>query len=89
MFHPLAFTKTFAMAGSTLLAVTVVPVLCTLLVRGPFHSEDRNVVMKLLLRLYDPCLDFALRRRKTVLALAGLLLGCAGIVAFGRVAPRT
>ena len=83
MFHPLAFTKTFAMAGSTLLAVTVVPVLCTLLVRGPFHSEDRNVVMKLLLRLYDPCLDFALRRRKTVLALAGLLLGCAGIVAFG------
>jgi Cu(I)/Ag(I) efflux system membrane protein CusA/SilA len=38
LFHPLAFTKTFAMAGSTLLAVTIVPVLCTWLVRGPFHS---------------------------------------------------
>ncbi len=83
LFHPLAFTKTFAMAGSTLLAVTIVPVLCTVLVRGPFHSEDRNVVMKLLLRIYDPCLSFALRRRKTVLGLASLLLACAGVVAFG------
>ncbi len=50
LFHPLAFTKTFAMIGSTLLAVTIVPVLCTWLVRGPFHSEDRNIVMRLLLR---------------------------------------
>ncbi len=83
MFHPLAFAKTFAMASSTLLAVTIVPVLCTLLVRGPFHSEDRNIVMQFLLRLYDPCLDFVLRRRKTVLALAALLLAIACLVAFG------
>ena len=48
LFHPLAFTKTFAMVGSTLLAVTIVPVLCSWLVRGPFHSEDRNIVMKCL-----------------------------------------
>ncbi len=53
-FHPLAFTKTFAMIGSTLLAVTIVPVLCTWLVRGPFHSEERNVVMRLLLRALRP-----------------------------------
>jgi Cu(I)/Ag(I) efflux system membrane protein CusA/SilA len=83
MFHPLAFTKTFAMIGSTLLAVTVVPVLCTWLVRGPFHSEDRNIVMKFLLRLYDPCLDFALARRKTVLAIAAALLAAACVLAFG------
>ncbi|MDQ3621421.1 MAG: CusA/CzcA family heavy metal efflux RND transporter [Verrucomicrobiota bacterium] len=83
LFHPLAFTKTFAMIGSTLLAVTIVPVLCTWLVRGPFHSEDRNIVMRVLLRIYEPVLDFALRRRKTILALAALLLGCAIIVAFG------
>src|SRR5262249_29659141 len=68
LFHPLAFTKTFAMIGSTLLAVTIVPVLCTVLVRGPFHSEDRNVIMRLLLRLYDPVLDWALAHRRTVLA---------------------
>ena len=83
LFHPLAFTKTFAMVGSTLLAVTIVPVLCTWLVRGPFHPEERNLVMKTLLRLYDPALDFALRRRKTVLGLAALLLTLAIIVAFG------
>ncbi len=83
MFHPLAFAKTFAMISSTVLAVTVVPVLCTVLVRGPFHSEEKNIVMQFLLRLYEPCLDFALRRRKTVLAWAALLLATACIVAFG------
>lgn len=83
LFHPLAFTKTFAMIGSTLLAVTIVPVLCTWLVRGPFHAEDRNIVMRVLLRLYDPALDFALRRRRTILALAALLLAGAVVVAFG------
>ena len=74
LFHPLAFTKTFAMIGSTLLAVTVVPVLCALLVRGPFHSEQDNWVMRGLLRLYDPALDWALRHRKSVIALAAAML---------------
>ena len=73
LFHPLAFAKTFAMLGSTLLAVTIVPVLCTLLVRGPFHSEERNVVMRLLLKLYDPALDFALRNRGAVLTAAAII----------------
>ncbi len=83
LFHPLAFTKTFAMIGSTLLAVTIVPVLCALLVRGPFHREEDNIVMRALLRIYDPVLDWALRRRKTVLALAALLLVSALTLAFG------
>src|SRR5687768_16428160 len=87
LFRPLAFTKTFAMIGATLLALTIVPVLCTWLVRGPFHSEDRNLVMRALLRLYDPLLDWALRRRKTVLTLASLLLVFALIIAFGLPAP--
>ena len=74
LFHPLAFTKTFAMIGSTLLAVTIVPVLCVTLVRGPFHSEQKNVVMRLLLRIYDPVLDWALEHRKAVLTIAALML---------------
>src|SRR4029434_7025998 len=81
--HPLAFTKTFAMIGSTLLAVTIVPVLCSMLVRGPFHGEDRNFVMKLLLRIYDPVLEWALRHRKTVIAGAAGLLAVALVLAFG------
>ena len=87
LFHPLAFTKTFAMVGSTLLAVTIVPVLCTWLIRGPFHSEERNVVMRGLLRLYEPALDFALRRRAFVLSIAGVLLFLAMLIAFGLPRP--
>jgi Cu(I)/Ag(I) efflux system membrane protein CusA/SilA len=83
LFHPLAWTKTFAMIGSTLLAVTVVPVLCSLLVRGPFHAEDRNLIMRLLLKIYDPVLNWALRHRKTVIGAAALLLATALVVAFG------
>jgi Cu(I)/Ag(I) efflux system membrane protein CusA/SilA len=49
-------------------------VLCTLLVRGPFQSEERNIVMRALLKLYDPTLDFALKNRATVLAAAALIL---------------
>ena len=81
LFHPLAFTKTFAMIGSTLLAVTIVPVLCSVLVRGPFHREEENVVMRWLLRLYEPVLDWALRHRKTVLGMALAMLAGAGFLA--------
>ncbi len=87
LFHPLAFTKTFAMIGSTLLAVTLVPVLCSLLVRGPFHSEDRNIVMKFLLRIYEPTLDWALEHRKTVIGIAFLILATALLTAFGLPRP--
>src|SRR5678815_4711646 len=75
------------MAGATLLAVTIVPVLCTLLVRGPFHSEDRNWIMRILLRIYNPVLDWALKHRKTVMSFAALLLAIALVIAFGL--PRT
>jgi Cu(I)/Ag(I) efflux system membrane protein CusA/SilA len=87
LFHPLAWTKTFAMVGATVLAVTLVPVLCTLLVRGPFHAEERNWVMRFLLRLYDPILDWALVHRKTVLSLAAALLASCAVLAFGLPAP--
>ena len=56
LFHPLAFTKTFAMIGSTFLAMTLVPVLCSFLVRGPFHREADHFLMRWLLRIYDPSL---------------------------------
>ncbi len=70
LFHPLAFTKTFAMAGATLIAITLVPVLCTLLLGGRFHAEDDNPVMRVLQRLYRPVLAFALRQRTLTLLLA-------------------
>ncbi len=87
LFHPLAFTKTFACVGATLLAVTLVPVLCSLLVKGPFHREEDNWVMKVLLRVYDPALDWALAHRKSVLGLAALVLLVSQVVAWGLPRP--
>lgn len=70
LFHPLAFTKTFAMIGATLLSVTLVPALCTLLIRGKIHNEDDNYLMRFLLGLYRPTLAFALRHRVITISLA-------------------
>ena len=83
LFHPLAYTKSFALLGAVLLALTAVPVFCTILVRGPFKPESENWLMKYLLRLYDPALNWALGHRKTVLSLAGALLAASCLVAFG------
>jgi Cu(I)/Ag(I) efflux system membrane protein CusA/SilA len=95
LFHPLAYTKTFACLGATLLAVTLVPVLCTFLVRGPFHAEEDNWIMKFLLRAYDPALNWSLRHRGLVLGLAAVILAASQVVAWGlprpwldRLAPR-
>ena len=83
LFHPLAYTKSFALLGATILAITAVPVFCTLLVRGPFKPEHENWLMKFLLKAYNPSLDWALTHRKTVLSLAFTLLSTCVAVAVG------
>ena len=83
LFHPLAYTKSFALLGAVLLAITAVPVFCTILVRGPFKPESENWLMKFLLRGYEPTLNWALVHRKTVLALAVTLLAITSVIAFG------
>lgn len=69
LFHPLAFTKTFAIAGSALITITLVPMLMTLFMKGKFHDERKNPVMKFFSKLYDPVLRLALKYRKTTLAI--------------------
>ena len=81
LFHPLAFTKTLAVLAATFIAVTLVPVLCTLLLGGTFHSEDDNPVMRVLRRAYKPALSAALTHRVATLAIAGVLFAGALIVA--------
>jgi Cu(I)/Ag(I) efflux system membrane protein CusA/SilA len=77
MFHPLAFTKTFAMVCSTLIAVTLVPVLCTFLIRGKLHREDANPVMHALGMIYKPVLRWALKHRITTLSAAVVVFASA------------
>src|SRR5437773_9712336 len=83
LFHPLAFTKTFAMAGATIIAVTLVPVLCTLLLRRKVHPEQANPVMRTLHFIYRPVLRFALNHRLVTVAFAALLFAGAIFVATG------
>jgi copper/silver efflux system protein len=83
LFHPLAFTKTFAVLAATIIAVTLVPVLCSLLLGGRFHSEDDNPVMRALHRLYRPVLHTALRHRGLTVGAAALLFAGALVLARG------
>lgn len=74
LFKPLAFTKTFSMFFAAMLGITLVPVLMTLLVRGKITPEKRNPVNRLLIRGYQPLVNFVLRYRWfTILAALAVL----------------
>jgi len=74
MFHPLAFTKTFAIAGSAFITITLVPMLMTLFMKGKMYSEKKNPIMRVFNKVYDPLLRLALKYRKTTLGLNILAL---------------
>ncbi|MEN3111168.1 efflux RND transporter permease subunit [Uliginosibacterium paludis] len=74
LFAPLAFTKTWAMAASAALAVTLVPVLMGYLIRGRIPDEQKNPLNRALIALYRPLLDRVLAWPKTSLAVAGVAL---------------
>jgi Cu(I)/Ag(I) efflux system membrane protein CusA/SilA len=70
LFKPLAYTKTFAMLFSSMLAVTLTPVLMTLFIRGKIRPEEKNPLSIILHWLYSPIARIALRFPKTLLLLA-------------------
>jgi copper/silver efflux system protein len=74
LFHPLAFTKTFAMAGSALLAITLLPVLMSWFMRGKMPRESANPVSRFCIRLYSPVIRWVLEWKKTTIALNLLAL---------------
>jgi len=69
LFAPLAYTKTFAMAGAAALSITLVPVLMLLFIRGRVLPEHRNPVSRLLIWLYRPVIGWITRWKKlTIIA---------------------
>lgn len=74
LFRPLAFTKTFVLIGSAIIAITLVPMLMTFLTRGKFRSENRNPITRILNSLYAPVIRWVLKYRKTTIALNILAL---------------
>ncbi|HSG74705.1 MAG TPA: efflux RND transporter permease subunit [Burkholderiales bacterium] len=73
LFSPLAFTKTYAMAASAILSVTLVPVLMGYLIRGRIPDERRNPLNRLLITAYRPLLAAVLRAPRTTLVVAALV----------------
>ena len=74
LFKPLAYTKTFAMAGGALLSVTLVPVLMLLFVRGRIIPEHRNPINRFLIWIYRPVIGAVLRAPVFTVLLAVLAL---------------
>ncbi len=74
MFRPMALSVIFALAGSLVLAVTLMPVLCSYFLRGSFHEQD-NWLVRFFKALYTPLLAWALRFKRVVVAAAVVLFG--------------
>jgi len=79
MFHPLAFTKTFAMASAALLSITLVPVLMILFVRGKIVPEAKNPLNRLMIWIYRPVIRLVLRAKTLTILLALVALAATWI----------
>jgi Cu(I)/Ag(I) efflux system membrane protein CusA/SilA len=77
MFSPLAFTKTYAMAASAILAITLVPVLMGYFIRGHIRSENENPLNRIIMAIYRPAIQAVMKFPKLTLVLA-LLVTIAG-----------
>ena len=82
LYNPMAWTKTFALVGSLILAVTLIPVLCTMLLQGKIKEEETFVV-KALNRTYLPVIKKAVRNRKAMMVFAlVMMLGSFSLLPF-------
>lgn len=74
LFSPLAYTKTFSMAGAALLSVTLVPVLMMLFIRGRILPEAKNPVNRFLIWAYRPMIAGVMRWKKTTILASVIVL---------------
>ena len=74
LFSPLAYTKTFSMAGAALLSVTLVPVLMLIFIRGKIMPESRNPLNRFLIWVYRPIIAWVMQWKKLTIALALITL---------------
>ncbi|MCI0460923.1 MAG: efflux RND transporter permease subunit, partial [Gemmataceae bacterium] len=74
LFHPLAFTKSFAMIGVALISVTLVPALIPTFIKGRLRSEEENWIVRSFINIYKPVMQWALPRRNLVMWLFAVLL---------------
>jgi Cu(I)/Ag(I) efflux system membrane protein CusA/SilA len=79
MFHPLAFTKSFALVAVAALAITLVPALCTIFIKGRLRSEQESWIVRGVIEVYRPVLSYLMDRPAALawLITVTLLLGLA------------
>ena len=75
LFHPLAFTKTFALVGTAIISVTLVPAIIPLLIRGRLSREENNWIIRSVVEIYRPMLGYLMKRPRLVIWLFVVLLG--------------
>jgi len=73
MFHPLAWTKTFAMVGVSILAITLVPALIPILVRGRLRGEEESWIVRSVTEIYRPVLSYLLEHPWPIVLLTGVI----------------
>ena len=73
-FHPLAFTKSFALLGVALISITLVPALIPTFIKGRLRSEEENWIVRSFINIYKPLLTWALPRRNLVMWMFAVLL---------------
>lgn len=74
LFKPLAYTKTFSMAGAALLSITLVPVLMLLFIRGRIPPEHKNPIVRFLIWAYRPVIAWVMRWKKLTIVAAVAVL---------------
>ena len=74
LFKPLAFTKTYAMAASAGLSITLVPVLMGYFIRGKILSEHKNPINRALISAYRPVMNLILKAPKTVILMTAIIV---------------
>ena len=74
LFRPLAYTKTFAMAGASILAITLIPILMLYFVRGRIIPESKNPLCRFTMAIYRPVVKGILRIPKIAIGIAILLM---------------
>ena len=80
LFKPLAYTKTFAMLFASFLAITLTPVLMTLLLRGKVRHEEENPIVRAVNMVYRPRVSFSLRFSRSVIIAAFAIVAVTGIL---------
>jgi Cu(I)/Ag(I) efflux system membrane protein CusA/SilA len=79
MFHPLAWTKTFALVGVSILAITFVPAMIPLMIRGRLHSENDSWLIRSVTEIYLPVMRYLLDHPWPIVLLTGVIFICGAV----------